>query len=388
MRGHPLVYLDSAATSHKPNCVIDTIADFYRNEYGTVHRAVYELAMHSTERYSAVRRKVQAFFHAESEDEIIFTRGTTEAMNLIASSYGRTFVQKGDQVLVCCIDHHSNIVPWQMLCQERGAELKVIPVNDAGEIDLEAYRALLNPRVKVVSTSHVANSLGTIHPIKDMVAMAHAVGAIYVADGAQSAPHMQVDVQDLDVDFYAFSGHKMLAPSGIGGLYGKRAHLEAMPPYQGGGDMIERVSFAGTTYNAPPLKFEAGTPDIAQVIGLGAAIDYIEAIGRDTFTQWEHTLLQAGTERLSAIPGLRIIGTAKEKAGIISFVVEGVHHLDIGTLLDLKGIAVRTGHHCTMPAMERFGVPGTVRASFSIYNTLEEVHRFADGLIDVIGKLR
>lgn len=388
VRGKPLVYLDSAATAQKPQSLIDAISNFYSRDYGTVHRAVYALAARATDSYAAVRSKVRAFLSAGRDEEIVFTRGTTEAINLVASSFGKEFIQPGDEVLVSTICHHSNIVPWQMMCEARGAKVRVIPCDDRGVLDLEAYKGLLNEKTRMVAVTHVANSIGTINPIKEMTQMAHEVGARFLADGAQSVPHMPVDVQDLGVDFYAFSGHKALGPTGIGCLYAKYDFLHQLPPYQGGGDMIDRVTFEKTTYNDPPLKFEAGTPAIAQVIGLGAAIDYLQSVGMDKLHQWEGVLLAAGTKRLQAIDGLRIIGTAPEKGGILSFVVDGVHHLDIGTLLDLKGIAVRTGHHCTQPAMDRFGVTGTVRASFCLYNTLEEVEYFADCLEQVIRRLR
>jgi cysteine desulfurase/selenocysteine lyase len=388
VRGKDFVYLDSAATAHKPDCVIDCIANFYRQQYGTVHRAIYTMAMHSTDRYAQVREQLRAFLNAARSDELVFTRGTTEAINLVAYSYGSAFIGEGDEVLVSTACHHSNIVPWQMHCERSGAHLIEIPVLEDGRVDLSAYRALLSERTKMVSISHVFNSLGTINPIKEMAAAAHEVGAVFLADGAQAVPHQAVDLQDLGVDFYAFSGHKMYAPTGVGALYARGELLERMPPFQGGGDMIDIVSFSGTTYNTPPLKFEAGTPDIAQVIGLGAAIEWMEEIGCDQFVAWEHRLLERATQGVQEIEGLRIIGTAPEKAGILSFVVDGVHHLDIGTLLDLKGIAVRTGHHCTMPLMERFSIPGTVRASFAIYNTLEEVDYFVASLKDVIAKLR
>lgn len=388
VHGKPLIYLDSAATALKPQTMIDTLSQFYSQQYATVHRAVYDLAMHSTERYNAVRQQLQHFFHAEEEREIIFTRGTTEAINLIATSFGEAFVQEGDEILVCEADHHSNIVPWQLLCQRRRCQLKVIPVNDQGEVELEVYQKLLTPRTKMVALSHVANSLGTIHPIAQMAEMAHGVGAKFLADGAQSAPHLPVDVQDLGVDFFTFSGHKLYGPTGIGGFYGRRELLEAMPPYHGGGDMIDRVSFTQTTFNELPLKFEAGTPAIAQVIALGASLSYVEGVGRERLHQWEQQLLQEATGLLGEVPGLTIIGRGEKKSGVISFVVEGVHHLDLGTFLDLQGVALRTGHHCTQPIMERFGLTGTARISFGLYTTREEIHTFVQLLKRTVEKLR
>lgn len=387
MHGKPLVYLDSAATAQKPNAVINAITDFYREHYGTVHRAIYELSLYATEEYQRVRQKVQAFLGAAKPEEIIFTRGTTESINMVAYSFGKAFLQPGDEILISAVEHHSNIVSWQIACEDRGAILKVIPVNDRGEIILEEYERLLSPRSKLVAVGHISNVLGTIHPIKQMIKMAHAQGAKVLIDGAQAAPHLPINVRELDADFYVFSGHKVYGPTGIGILYGKEALLNAMPPAQGGGDMITSVSFEKTLYNSLPLKFEAGTPMIAEVIGLGAALDYIDGLGLETIAAWEQTLLQVTTQQLQAIPGLRVIGTAAEKSGIISFVVDRVHPLDLGTLLDLKGIAIRTGHHCSQPTMKRFGVEATSRASFGLYNTLEEVGRFVEGLQQAIAQL-
>jgi cysteine desulfurase/selenocysteine lyase len=384
MHGKPLIYLDTAATAQKPLVVIDAIHDFYQNHYGTVHRAVYELALQSSQRYQQTREKVQRFLHAAKPEEIIFTRGTTESINLVAYSFGKAFVQPGDEILISAMEHHSNIVPWQLLCEDRQAILKVIPMNHQGEILLEEYKKLLNSRTKLVAIAHVSNSLGTLNPIKEMTQMAHQVNARVLIDGAQSAPHMKIDVQDLDSDFFVFSGHKLYGPTGIGILYGKGDLLEQMPPYQGGGDMIETVTFSKTSYNVPPLKFEAGTPMIAEVIGLGASIDYIESISLECIQGWEHELVKHATARLQEIEGLRIIGTASDKGSLISFVVKGVHALDIGTLLDLRGIAIRTGHHCAQPVMNFFGVPATARASFAFYNTKEEVDQFAQALQEVI----
>lgn len=388
MHGKPLVYFDTAATAQKPNQVIDAISSFYRDHYGTVHRAVYALSLYATEEYQNVRQKAQRFLNAAKPEEILFTRGTTESINMVAYSFGKAFLKPGDEILVSAVEHHANIVSWQIACEDRGAILKVIPVNDRGEIILEEYERLLSPRCKLVAIGHVSNVLGTIHPIKQVIAMAHAHGAKVLIDGAQAAPHVKVDVQDLDADFYVFSGHKIYGPTGIGVLYGKEALLNAMPPAQGGGDMIAHVTFEKTSYTALPLKFEAGTPMIAEVMGLGAAFDYLNAIGLETISAWEHTLLEAATQQMEEIPGVRIIGTAAQKGGIISFVAEHVHPLDLGTVLDLKGIAVRTGHHCSQPTMQRFGVEATTRASFGLYNTLEEVDHFIESLHQAISQLR
>ncbi len=378
--GKPLVYLDNAATTQKPQVVIDRITDYYSHENGTVRRGVYKLSEQSTLAFDESRRKVARLLNAPSAAEVIFTRGTTEAINLVASSYGRAFIGAGDEIIVSAIEHHANIVPWQQLCLEKGAILKVIPVNDDGELIQDAYEALLSERTRLVAIGHVSNALGTINPVKAMIEKAHAVGAVVLVDGAQSTPHMQVDVQELDCDFFAFSGHKLYGPTGIGVLYGKMKQLEAMPPYQCGGDMIHSVSFEKTVFAKPPAKFEAGTPAIAEVIALGSAIDYLQAIGLGRIGAYEHELLQYATERISEIPEVRLIGTANEKAGILSFTIKGAHPHDIGTILDREGIAVRAGHHCAQPVMERFHVPATARASFSFYNTREDV----DALIRAI----
>lgn len=388
MYGKPLIYFDSAATAQKPEAVIEAVANFYRNHYGTVHRAVYQLAVESTNAYQKTRQKVRAFLNAAKDEEIIFTRGTTESINMVAYSFGKAFVKAGDEILISAMEHHSNIVPWQILCEDRGAVLKVIPMNEKGELLLEEYAKLLNPRTRLVAVAHVSNSLGTLNPIKQIVSMAHQAGAKVLIDGAQSAPHLKIDVQDLDADFFVFSGHKLMGPTGIGILYGKADLLNQMPPYQGGGDMIESVSFAKTTYNVLPFKFEAGTPMIAEVIGLGAAIDYIQAIGIDTIHNWEHQLLTYATTQLEKIPGLKIIGQAAEKGALISFTIEGVHPLDIGTFLDLRGVAIRTGHHCAQPVMAFFNIPATARASFACYNTMEEVDMFVNAIKEVVKKLR
>ncbi len=387
MHGKPLIYLDSAATAQKPQSVIDAVSGFYTNSYGTVHRAVYELAKHSTEHYQKVREKVRAFLGAAKSAEVIFTRGTTESINLVAYSFGKRFVKAGDEILISAMEHHSNIVPWQILCEDRGAHLKVIPFKDNGELDLEAYAALLSDKTRLVACCHISNAIGTLNPIKQMAALAHRAGAYFLADGAQAAPHLAIDVQDLDVDFYVFSGHKAFGPTGIGVLYGKESVLELMPPYQGGGDMIETVSFEKTTYNVLPLKFEAGTPMIAEVMGLGAAIDYLVRLGMHNIHRHEEELRLYAEEKLKSIEGLQIIGNAAQKGAIVSFLVKGIHPLDLGTFLDLDGVAVRTGHHCAQPLMKRFGITGTARASFALYNTKKEVDRFSLSLETVIRKL-
>jgi cysteine desulfurase/selenocysteine lyase len=380
VHGHPLVYLDNAATSQKPREVIDALVRYYEGENANIHRGVHYLSQIATEEFEKARETVRTFVNAARASEIIFTRGTTEALNLVAQTYGKTNVGAGDEVLITAMEHHSNIVPWQMLCAEKGAKLRVAPINDEGELLLAEYEKLLSAKTKVVAVGHVSNALGTINPVKQMIAAAHAKGAVVVVDGAQAVPHLKVDVQDLDADFYAFSGHKMYGPTGIGVLYGKQALLEAMPPYQGGGDMISSVTFEKTTYNKVPHKFEAGTPDMAGVAGLMAAIDYMNGIGIEKIAAHEHELLEYATEVIGAIEGVRLIGTAREKAGVLSFVLDEVHPHDIGTILDQQGIAVRTGHHCAQPVMERFSIPATVRASFAMYNTKGEVDALALGI--------
>jgi cysteine desulfurase/selenocysteine lyase len=388
MHGNPLIYFDSAATAQKPQIVIDTIAKFYQSQYGTVHRAVYELAQNSTQHYQAVREKIRKFINAKKSEEIIYTRGTTESINMLAYSFGKCFIQREDEIIISEIEHHSNIVPWQMLCENLGAILKVIPVNDQGELRLDIYRNLLSKKTKLVAVGHISNALGTLNPVKEIIALAHQLNVRVLIDGAQAAPHLPVDVQDLDADFYAFSGHKILGPTGIGILYGKESLLEKMPPYQGGGDMISNVTFEKTTYNKLPLKFEAGTPMIAEVFGLGAAIDYLNSIGMTNIYKREQELLNYATERLKEKKNVRIVGEAAHKGAIISLVVEGVHPLDIGTLLDLRGIAVRTGHHCAQPLMRRFNLPGTLRLSFGLYNTEKEIDIFMHALEEVLQQLR
>lgn len=382
--GKPLVYLDNAATTQKPQCVIDRITNYYSRENGTVRRGVYRLSEQSTLAFDETRQKVADLLNAASSSEIIFTRGTTESINLVAASFARTFIRPGQEILISAIEHHANIVPWQQVCLEKGATLRVIPCNDAGELLLDEYEALLSEKTFLVAVTHVSNALGTVNPVKRMIETAHARNIPLLVDGAQSTPHMAVDVQDLDCDFYAFSSHKIYGPTGVGVLYGKMKHLEAMPPYQCGGDMIVSVNFDKTEFAKPPARFEAGTPAIAQVIGLGAAIDYVRAIGLDRIDAYEQSLLDYATARLLEIPQVRLIGTAREKAGILSFTVQGAHPHDIGTILDREGIAIRAGHHCAQPVMHRFGLPATARASFAFYNTREDVDRLVDALQVVI----
>ena len=380
IHGKPLVYLDSAATAQKPHAVVDAIRRFHEVDCSNIHRGVHELSQRSTAAYEETRAKAKKFLNARTKNELIFVRGTTEGINLVASSWGRGNVKPGDEIVISALEHHSNIVPWQMLCEEREAKLRIIPMNDRGELLLEEYEKLLGPRTRMVAVSHVSNALGTINPVARIVEMAHNAGALALIDGAQAAPHMKIDVQALDADFYTFSGHKVFGPTGIGILYGKSKLLNAMPPYQGGGDMIKTVTFEKTTYADLPYKFEAGTPNIAGGIGLGAALDYVNRIGLDKIAAYEHELLVYGTEALSEIPGLRIIGTAREKAAVLSFIIEGIHPHDIGTVLDRQGIAVRTGHHCAQPVMDWFHVPATTRASMAFYNTFAELDALAAGL--------
>lgn len=371
--GKPLVYLDNGATSQKPQAVIDALDHYYSAENSNIHRGVHSLSERATAAYEAAREKVRGFINAESDKEIIFVRGTTEAINLVAQSYGRSFLKAGDEIVVSAMEHHSNIVPWQMVCEQIGARLRVIPINHDGEIVMEEYRRLLNDRTKFVAVTHVSNALGTIVPVKEIITLAQQRGVPVLLDGAQAVPHLKVNVRELGCDFYAFSGHKMFGPTGIGVLYGRRGLLEKMPPYQGGGDMISLVTFEKTHYNVLPYKFEAGTPNIAGVIGLGAAVDYLQGLDWQQVAAHEHELLARGTEALSEIVPVRIIGTAREKAGVLSFVLDHVHAHDVGTILDQEGVAVRAGHHCAMPVMQRFGVPATTRASFAFYNTVEEI---------------
>jgi cysteine desulfurase / selenocysteine lyase len=380
-RGKPLVYLDNSATNQKPQCVIDAITQYYSKENANIHRGVYHLSQQATTAYENARVTVQKFINAKHAHEIIFLRGTTEGINLVAQSYGRANFKVLDEIIISTMEHHSNIVPWQMLADQVGANLRIIPINDAGEMDLEAYEKLFSERTKIVAITHASNALGTVNPIKKMVQIAHAHNVPVLVDGAQALPHIPVDVQDLDCDFYIFSSHKAYGPTGIGALYGKTALLEKMPPYQGGGDMIESVSFTSTTYNKLPYKFEAGTPNIAGVIGFAVALDYLSKIGMSAIATHEQELLNYATLKLSAIPGLRIIGTANQKIGVLSFVLDGVHPHDIGTILDDEGIAIRAGHHCAMPLMARFNVPATARASFGLYNTKADVDALEQGIL-------
>jgi cysteine desulfurase/selenocysteine lyase len=382
-RGKPLVYLDNAATTQKPQAVIDRIVRYYSQENSNVHRGVHYLSEISTIEFENARGTVQRFINARDIKEVVFTRGTTEAINLVAQTWGRANIKSGDEIVITAIEHHSNIVPWQMLCAEKDAKLRIAPVNDSGELLVEELERMLNPRVRLVSLGHASNALGTINPIKRVVAAAHANGSLVLVDGAQGAPHLRIDVQDLGCDFYAFSSHKVYGPTGVGVLWGRESLLEAMPPWQGGGDMILSVSYEKTTYNALPYKFEAGTPNIEGVIGLAAALDYVSGIGLEAISAYEHGLLEYATARLLEIDGLRIIGRAAEKAAVISFVLEGVHPHDIGTILDQEGVAIRTGHHCAQPLMMRFNVPATGRASFGLYNTTEE----ADALVAALHKV-
>lgn len=380
VHGHPLVYLDNAATTQKPSCVIDRMDRFYRAEYATVHRGIYTLSQKATAECEKVRESCRRFINAANISEIIFVRGATEAINLVAAAFGRKFFKPGDEIVISAIEHHANIVPWQRICEEKGLSLRVVPVNDQGELVMEEYKKLLNKRTRLVAVIQVSNALGTVNPVREMTRLAREAGAWVLIDGTQAVPHMKVDVADLDCDFYCFSGHKIYGPTGIGVLYGKKERLEAMDPYQCGGEMIESVTFEKTTYAKPPAKFEAGTPAIAEIIGLGPALDYIEKTGLDRIAACEHELLGEATQKLSRVPGLKIIGTAAQKAAVISFTMDGIHPHDIGTMLDWEGIAVRAGHHCAQPVMKRFGVPATARASFAFYNTSEEIDRLVKGL--------
>ena len=384
VNGKPLAYLDNAATSQKPTQVIEALDKYYQEDNANIHRGVHTLSERATIDYEQAREKVRSFINANSEKEIIFVRGATEGINLIAQSYGRNKLKTGDEIIISEMEHHSNIVPWQLLCEQTGAILKIIPINDSGELILEEFEKLLSPKTKLVSLAHISNALGTINPIQIIIDRAHEHNAVVIIDGAQATPHTIVDVQALDCDFYVFSGHKLFGPTGIGVLYGKAHLLEAMPPWQGGGDMIKMVSFEKTLYNDLPYKFEAGTPHIAGVIGLGAAIDYVSTTGLEAIAAHEHELLEYATEKILEVKGLRLIGTAQQKTSILSFVIDSIHPHDIGTILDHEGIAIRTGHHCAMPVMTHFNVPATARASFAFYNTFEEVDR----LIQALGKAR
>jgi len=382
--GHPLAYLDNAATTQKPQCVIDALRHYYEQENANIHRGVHYLSEKATSKYEAAREKVRAFIKARSEREIVFVRGATEAINLVAASWGRANVKADDEILITELEHHSNIVPWQLLCEQTGSKLVVAPINERGEVILEKFERLLSPRTKLAAVSHLSNALGTINPVKKMIDLAHQAGAKVLLDGAQAAAHLNVDMQALDVDFYAMSAHKMYGPTGIGVLYAKEDILESMPPYQSGGDMISMVTFEKTRYNVLPYRFEAGTPNIAGVIGFGHAIDWLASIGVEAIAAHEHALLDYATHQTKAFPGLRLIGTAANKSSILSFTLEGVHPHDLGTILDRDGVAIRAGHHCAMPVMEHFGIPATARASFAAYNTAEEV----DALFAALEKAR
>lgn len=383
IRGKPLVYLDNAATSQKPQVVIDAITRFYTVENANIHRGVHYLSEQATAAYDQAREKIARFLNARSSAEIIFTRGTTDGINLVAQSYARTFLKTGEEILITGMEHHSNIVPWQLVCEQTGAVLRAAPITDAGELDIEAFERLLSDRTRFVAVVHLSNALGTINPVKRLIELAHARGIPVLVDGAQSAPHLKVDLQELDCDFFAFSGHKLYGPTGVGVLYGKQSLLERMPPYQGGGDMIMTVTLERSTWAPLPAKFEAGTPMIAQVLGLGAALDYVNSIGPERIAAWEHQLLTFATERIVGIGGIQVIGTARNKASVLAFVMEGVHPHDVGTILDDEGVAIRAGHHCAQPVMQRFGVPATARASFAFYNTLEEIDSLVNGLLRV-----
>jgi cysteine desulfurase/selenocysteine lyase len=384
INGKPLVYFDNAATTQKPQVVIDSLINYYSNINANIHRGIHTLAEKATSEFENTREAVREYINASSTEEIIFTRGTTESINLVTATYGRSTIKKGDEIIISSLEHHSNMVPWQMLASEKGAIIKIIPINDQGELLVEEYEKLLNEKTKIVAVNHVSNSLGTINPVKQIAKLAHDFGAVVLIDGAQASCHLDVDVIDLDADFYAFSAHKMYGPTGIGILYGKKAILEAMPPYQGGGEMIKEVSYDVCSYNDLPYKFEAGTPNIADAIAFNAAIDYIKSLGKANMRKHENDLLKYATERFSEIPGLKIIGTAKEKISVISFSLDNIHHQDTGIILDQEGIAIRTGHHCTQPLMGRLNLKGTCRASFALYNTKEEVDRMVVGIYKVM----
>ena len=387
VNGKPLVYFDNAATSQKPWQVIKAIEHYYTDLNSNVHRGVHHLSQQATDAFEASRKKVADFINAKHDHEVIFTKGTTEAINLVAHSYGKQFVQPGDVIIISALEHHSNIVPWQLLCEDRKAELKVIPINEKGELLLDAFKEMLDEKVKLVSVNYVSNSLGTINPVREIIELSHQHNIPVLLDAAQAVQHMPIDVQELDVDFLAFSGHKMYGPTGIGILYGKEKWLNQMPPYQGGGEMIKTVSFEKTTYNELPFKFEAGTPNIEAAICLGAAVDYINEIGLENIQQYEHELLEYATEKLSGIDGIRFIGTADNKASVVSFIIDKIHPYDVGVILDQLGIAVRTGHHCTQPLMDYYGIPGTVRASFAFYNTKEEIDVLTEAVQKAVSML-
>lgn len=384
VNGRDLVYFDNAATNQKPEVVINALTGYYREYNANIHRGIHTLAEKATKAYETTRVLAKSFINAASEQEIIFVRGVTEAINLVAASYGKTFIHAGDEIIISALEHHSNIVPWQFVSESKGAILKVINVTDSGELDLEHYKTLLSPKTKLVAVNHASNSLGTINPIRQIIDLAHAQGAVTLIDGAQAGAHLEIDVQALNCDFYCLSSHKMFGPTGTGILYGKKNLLESMPPYQGGGEMIKSVTFQKTTYNDLPYKFEAGTPNIADVIAFGKAMEFINGLGKDAIAAHEHELLRYATEKIKTLPHVRVIGEAKEKVGVLSFTTEGIHPFDIGQMLDARGIAVRTGHHCTEPLMARFGIEGTVRASFSVYNTKAEVDQLMEGLDRII----
>lgn len=387
VNGKPLVYLDNGATTQKPTSVINSIAHYYTDMNSNVHRGVHYLSQISTDAFEVTRKKLQSFINAPEDKQVIITKGTTDSINLVATCYGRAFIHAGDEIIISAMEHHSNIVPWQMLCDEKGCKIRVIPMNDKGELDMGAYQSLFNEKTKLVAVTYVSNALGTINPVKEMISIAHKHGAVVLVDAAQAVQHIQVDVQDLDVDFLVFSGHKMYGPTGVGVLYGREELLNAMPPYQGGGDMIKEVTFEKTTYNELPFKFEAGTPNIEAGICLNEAIDYINSIGLKNIEAYEHELLVYTLEKLSQIPGMKFIGTADQKCSVISFIIEGTHPYDVGVILDKLGIAVRTGHHCAQPVMDRFGIPGTIRASLALYNTKEEIDILAAGIQRAVNML-
>jgi cysteine desulfurase/selenocysteine lyase len=388
VNGRDLVYFDNAATSQKPQRVINALVDYYTGYNANIHRGIHTLAEKATRAYEDTRLTAQKFINAASETEIIFTRGVTEGINLVASSYGRAFLNAGDEVLISGLEHHSNIVPWQMICEQKNAVLKVIPVSEQGELQLDAYLKLLSPKTKVVAVNHASNSMGTINPVKQIIDAAHKVGAVVLIDGAQAGAHLEIDVQDLDCDFYCLSAHKMYGPTGTGILYGKKSLLESMPPYQGGGEMIKDVTFEKTTYNDLPYKFEAGTPNIGDVVAFKHAMDFITELGKENIAAYEHSLLVYATEKVSKLKSIRLIGTAKDKVAVLSFVVDGIHHFDIGQMLDARGIAVRTGHHCTQPLMTQYCIEGTVRASFAVYNTKKEIDQLVEGLERIINFMK
>ncbi len=388
VNGKPLIYFDNAATSQKPQVVIDALLNYYTKDNANIHRGIHTLAERATTAFENTRKRVQQFINSREAEEVIFTKGTSDSINLVASSFGKKFIHEGDEIIITTMEHHSNIVPWQILCEEKGATLKVIPLNENGEVIEDEFDKLLSDKTKLVSIVYASNSLGTINPVASLIEKAHAVGAKVLLDGAQAAAHLPMDVQKLNCDFLAFSAHKMYGPTGTGVLYGKREILEKMPPYQGGGEMIKDVSFSGTTYNDIPYKFEAGTPNIADVVAFKSAMDFIDDIGKEKIAEYEHSLLLHSTEKLQDIDGVRLIGTAKNKVSVSSFIVEGMHHFDLGMLLDAKGIAVRTGHHCTQPLMDNYSIEGTVRASYLVYNTKEEIDTFTESLKEIIKKYR